>query len=289
MPVPRAFHGSAAANGELLVFGGCREDLLCNEGDTIAEVCSYDPNADRWNSRAPMPTPRSRLAVVALPRPDGSTQILTIGGLIAGVEAARTVEIYEAEEDSWHTAPPLPAGTAGPSAAVLDGLVYVIGGFVDGANVWTGERSLQIYDPDAEEWTVGTDPPVGRCRAGAAALGGAMLVVGGEVECDVGYWDRVDVYQPQEGTWAAGTPLLYASQHLACATVGGRLYALGGNGGENLVQVHEPDAEAWRLGTSMPEARAGHAATALEDAIYVTGGDTGQGGMADTLWVMTSQ
>ena len=55
--LPKALHhvGAAAVNGRIYVIGG----FISGVGpvDTVYE---YDPGADRWKSKAPMPTPRGR-------------------------------------------------------------------------------------------------------------------------------------------------------------------------------------------------------------------------------------
>jgi hypothetical protein len=40
---------------------------------------------------------------------------------------------------------------------------------------------------------------------------------------------RVDVYDPDQGTWSEGTPMPTARHGISAVVVGGRVYVIGGN------------------------------------------------------------
>ena len=73
---------SAAANGKIYAMGS-------------SGVEEYDPAADAWTARAPMPTPRPAFSLVAAP----NGTLYAIGGLNRGMPhggtAMNTVEEYD--------------------------------------------------------------------------------------------------------------------------------------------------------------------------------------------------
>jgi N-acetylneuraminic acid mutarotase len=87
-----------------------------------AAVYEYNPVADTWRTRQPMPTARTGAAAVAV-----GSRIFVIGG--ARNDAATTaVEVYDAASDTWQVAKALPVARTGPGAVLMDGRIYVVGG-----------------------------------------------------------------------------------------------------------------------------------------------------------------
>ena len=83
-----------------------------------------DPSHPRWRPRAQMPTPRGRFALAQVGEATFAISGLSMEGLTERVEA------YDAADDVWERRAPKPVAAANIGAAVVDGLVYVPGGFV---------------------------------------------------------------------------------------------------------------------------------------------------------------
>ena len=104
----------------IYVFGG--RDEQTNE---MTQTEAYDPRADRWQAKAPLPTGRSGIAAAVL---DG--QIVVVGGETFG-NVRRTfaeAEAYDPAADSWTALPPLPTSRHGLGAAVVGGRLFVLAG-----------------------------------------------------------------------------------------------------------------------------------------------------------------
>jgi uncharacterized repeat protein (TIGR02543 family) len=124
MPTER-FHFSAAAVGtKICVAGGC---INAANNTTAA---SYDPVADSW-TEIPAPAWRQDAPAVAL----GGLMIV-IGGYTSGthgfVQACKP-------GFAWKPRANLPTGRAASAAAVLDGRIFVIGG-------WSGAMAVDYVD-----------------------------------------------------------------------------------------------------------------------------------------------
>jgi uncharacterized repeat protein (TIGR01451 family) len=164
LPIPYVGMAVAAAGGKLYAFGGVDDDGL--ESDRSWE---YDPAADRWQPRAPMPGGRRAFAAAAL----FNGQIYVIGG----EPGLRRVERYDPATDRWSSAPALHQGRAGAGAVTgPDGVLYVIGG----SGPRGGLGSVERYRNDTAGWVM--DAPLAdgnRAGVGVAYVGGRIVAVGG--------------------------------------------------------------------------------------------------------------
>jgi hypothetical protein len=93
----------------------------------LAGVECYDPAADNWMERAPMPLPRQNMSAAL--GADG--RIYVIGGFesYSGSTPQKDVQIYDPRTDRWVEGPSLntPRGDHAV-VATPDGKIYVIGG-----------------------------------------------------------------------------------------------------------------------------------------------------------------
>ena len=59
-----------------------------------------------------------------------------------------SVERYDPAKNAWEAVAPMSAARAAPAAAVVDGKLYVMGGYDSGIRLSSVER----YDPARNEW-----------------------------------------------------------------------------------------------------------------------------------------
>jgi N-acetylneuraminic acid mutarotase len=89
----------------------------------------YDPTVGRWQTRTPLPTPRSGIAAAIL-----GGKIFVFGGE-APSGTFHQVEAYEPQADSWSTYAPMPTARHGLGAAAVGERLYIIsGGATPGAS-----------------------------------------------------------------------------------------------------------------------------------------------------------
>ncbi|MDH7489354.1 MAG: LuxR C-terminal-related transcriptional regulator [Anaerolineae bacterium] len=223
----------------------------------------------RWAARAPMPTARARLAVVAT-----SDGIFAIGGVANG-QVTGAVEQYLPAEDRWVTHPPKPTPAANIGAVALDGRIYVPGGHDAQGRVL---NALEIYDLAAQQWTQGPSLPVPRSAYALAEVGGRMYLFGGWDGRK--YVDTVLEFSPDTGTWNVGAPMPEALGFQAAAVLGGRIFLIGGyDGNREVASCYEytPDMEGsaaspWQPCPPLSIPRGGAAAATVGNSIYVVGG-----------------
>ncbi|WP_261378083.1 Kelch repeat-containing protein [Bacillus paralicheniformis] len=111
-----------------------------------------------------------------------------------------------AEENSgksWVSKADLPEVRSAAATAVVDGKIYVIGGF-GSENIAT--NTTYVYDPKTNEWTQKTDMPTKRAGAAVAVVDHKIYVIGGNTFNTSNYanTEKVEIYDYKTDTWERG-------------------------------------------------------------------------------------
>ena len=237
-----------------------------------------------WMTGAPAPTARTEVAVAAL---DGL--IYVVGGFEQSSSwrspqssASTKVEVYDPATNRWSSMPDLLVGLHHAGAAVLDGALYVVGGFtVSEDTLWNPSDRVFRFNPSGGTWTERAPLPTARGGLAVTTLQGKVYAVSG-------YDGRrnpaaVEVYDPARDQWTAAAPLPTPRDHLAAVSIGETLYAIGGrvrlDYRENLstVEAYQAASNQWIPKADMPMPRSGIAAGVLNGWAYVFGGESGEG------------
>ncbi len=148
----------------------------------------------------------------------------------------------------------MPTAVAGAASAVLDGKLWVIGGFeFTRLGELVARTGVMVYDPAANTWRATDDgladpPPAlpeARHSGAAAVVDGRLFVVGG-VGTGGGLVDTVLVLDRsvQPPRWRPLASLPTPRALLGLAAFDGRLWAIGGRGGDGqpstVVEVYRP-------------------------------------------------
>jgi N-acetylneuraminic acid mutarotase len=128
MPTAREHLAVAAADGEIVAIGGRNGGHETHALLSATEV--YDPASDSWLVGAELPVPRAGLGVATYER-----SVIIIGGErftddqgASISEAFAAVDAYDVANDRWSELLDLPVARHGMAAAVVDGVLYAIGG-----------------------------------------------------------------------------------------------------------------------------------------------------------------
>ena len=87
------------------------------------------------------------------------------------------------------------------AAAAMGGKIYVTGGEDEEGS----EKSVCVYDPQADAWTSLASMSIARQCHAAAAVGGKLYVFGGFGAS--GRLSTAEVYDPASNSWAQGSSL----------------------------------------------------------------------------------
>jgi len=115
---PRAFHGAAALEGRIIVFGG-RSGSLAENMRTVDELVD---RASNWESIGFMNSRRSSFGTVVF-----GGKVYAFGGETT-TAAMDSAEIFDPASNTWTDLTPMPTGRHGVGAAAVGGRIFVIGG-----------------------------------------------------------------------------------------------------------------------------------------------------------------
>ena len=171
----------------------------------------------------------------------------------------------------------LPIGIHHAMVAASGGRVYVIGGFAGAIGQGVAQRRAFVLE--GGRWRELPPMPEARAAAGVGALGGRLYVVGGVSER--GLARDTLVFNVGNERWSRRTGPT-PREHLAVATLKGKIYALGGrtaglDSNLDLVERLNPRTGRWRALEPLPQARGGTGAASLGGRIVSVGGE-GPGG-----------
>ncbi len=203
LPLPQAEAVTLSHDGVIHVIGGRtpkgdRNQDWSDQTDTPMHWI-YDPKADKWEARAPLPLARNSAAGAIW----GGDLFVLSGRTVAGGNTP-ACHSYDGKADQWSELAPMPnwtrgapAGRGGHAAAVMEERgICVFGGEWFGDNSGVYDSNL-VYDPARHRWT-GYAPAMPRPRhgLGAVSLGGSIYTIGGATGAGVvgtcAFVDRFD-------------------------------------------------------------------------------------------------
>jgi N-acetylneuraminic acid mutarotase len=226
--LPLMYDGTVAAlGGQLYLMFGRPSEL------PKPWLQSYDPETDRWTPRAAAPTQRDQFRLAAL-----NGQLYAVGGIDYGDHSAgysRTVEAYDPATDTWTTKAPMLRTRARLSVAVVNGILYAIGGesvdTLEGIPTAETVRSVEAYDPATDSWTPKASLPLPVTGSAAAVVNGIIYVAGGGLS-DATATVNVYAYDPSQDKWTVQPPMRTSRSVATASALDGTLYVIGGLGGD---------------------------------------------------------
>jgi DNA-binding CsgD family transcriptional regulator/N-acetylneuraminic acid mutarotase len=243
-----------------------------NRGEGAPEIV-LEP---RWEVRTPLPSPRSRLAVVR----SGET-LYALGGETTGGRLLGNVDAYDLAVNRWRSMRPLPQPTSNLGAAVLGDYIYVAGGNHAPSND-DGDLSfgdvLWRYSLTENRWEEIDRLP--------GPLAGAALVADDSTLYLVGGWDGQEMHdeiwsytpgglETEQVNWQLRDRLATPRAFLGATIVDTSLYVAGGfDGQRELADAYVLDLSesSWRRLPDMTNPRSGLALVYDGLAIFALGG-----------------
>ena len=191
LPSKRGSPLAAVVNDKIYVIGGATIPPGFNQTSidmmqaqvSLGIVEEYDPSANTWRERAPMPTARNHAAIGVV-----NGKIYVIGGRVGAAFIAlatdvSVVEVYDPATNTW--GPPLarmPTARSALAAGAYNGRIYVAGGEIQDPHMMATFRTVEAYDPARNAWTELPPLPVSRHGLAGGIIGTRFYVVGGDVQ-----------------------------------------------------------------------------------------------------------
>jgi N-acetylneuraminic acid mutarotase len=186
---PRSYHGLVNLyNRYLYAVGGTN-----NLGQTTASVERLDPQGGPPIYVQSMPQSRTCAVTVTALGADTKPHIYVLGGKDSLGNILNSVVEYDSGSGWITKATTMPVPRWQATGAVVNGMIYLIGGVIDASNTIT--RRVDIYNPVTNSWMLGDSIPVKIYRAGACGVNNAIYLFGG-ADPSLSLSDSVWLYRP---------------------------------------------------------------------------------------------
>jgi energy-converting hydrogenase Eha subunit A len=116
----------------------------------------------------------------------------------------------------WTTKATMPTPRGGLGVAVVNGILYAVGGVSGG-----GLNAVEAYDPGTNTWTTKAAMPTPRAHLGVGVVNGILYAVGGTN--GLSGFNTVEAYNPVTNTWTTKASMPTARIGLGIAAENGIL------------------------------------------------------------------
>ena len=264
MSQARSGFGVVATETEILAVGGF------NRGGCLDSTESYNSITNSWKDTEKMSGVRGRLCTTLV-----GDKIYAIGGS-DGKRELSSVEVLHLSKDPhrWEkleAAMPTPRSCLG--AAVLDGVVYVVGG----EHYSVPLKTAEAFDTASRTWRTLSPTNIARSDVAVAACAGKVYAIGGRapgLKC----LSSVEAFDPARNTWSLVANMKCPRRNAAAVTVGDKVMVVGGYSGTKVlrsVEIYDPAKDEWSECASLCCVRSHAAAVVYNQQVYVFGGYSG--------------
>jgi N-acetylneuraminic acid mutarotase len=198
--------------------------------------------------------------------------------------------VYDPVTNAWSSIADMPRRLTHAGVASVDDDVYFAGGYIGTGNGFEqqfGTNEVWRYNVDSDQYTRMPDLPAIRAGGGLVAVGRVLHYFSGNNASrqDVSDHYALDLDNPAAG-WTTLAPLPNPRSHMGYVALGAKIYAIGGQVGNDeglttkkLVEVYDPATNTWASRAQMPAA-VSHISSAtfvMGGRIIVAGGETANG------------
>ena len=243
-----------------------------------------------WEPITEIPTKRKSFSTTVV-----DDKIYLIGGTLfengRGPFGLSTVEVYDPEMNTWQKIADMPTPRADAGTAVIDGTIYVFGGYNGLDN--RGENfkfldTVEAYNPQSDTWDRKQDMPYPCSNFGIGVVAGKAYMIGGladfnkETPNSLEWTDRVEAYDPQTDTWTKCAKMPTRRDYFGVAVISNRIYIVGGRGWPKVgnpggtfltvMEEYNPTTNRWRKKNDILDLRLYSSTVVVGEQIYLIGG-----------------
>lgn len=193
MPTPRKTK-TCVVDGKIYAIGGWSTD---SEQSHLETVEVYDPATDTWAKAQSMNHARCSAAISVV-----NGEIYAIGGIgwppnrdpsgryLSSLYLSN-VEVFNPKTNQWQERTEMSVPKAAHSTSVINGKIYVMGGYLQEGRKFKTLSAIEIYDPATDRWTQESDMLIGKSGHATEVVDGQIYIFGG------GPPTSVQVYNPR--------------------------------------------------------------------------------------------
>jgi len=177
MPTPKAGLSASAVDGKIYLIGGFTQSANGTR-QTSKETLVYDPIADSWTTKTPIPTATLDYATAVV---DDKIYVISGTSRAYSDSLINLTQIYDPKTDTWSQGTPIPYAIQQAAAGATTGFaapktIYVMGGFT---SFYWPTNLTQVYHPENDTWSSGADIPTPLYALGVAIVNDHLYAIGG--------------------------------------------------------------------------------------------------------------
>ncbi len=197
MPLPVTHGATALINGEAWIIGGFFGD---NPGKGTARVQIYNVSKNTWREGPALPKKRAAGAAVYY-----KGKLHFFGGFYPDRQTNsgdHFVLDLSRVDQGWQNDTSMPNPRGHLSAALINGIIYAIGGQHGHDGKIVDQNSVHAYNPVSKKWTEKQALPYRRSHfePGTFVYDDQIIIVGGRRGNDY-FYDRITAYDPVSNVW----------------------------------------------------------------------------------------
>ncbi|MDA8774210.1 hypothetical protein N9N13_00660 [Opitutales bacterium] len=190
-------------------------------------------------------------------------KIYFVGGR-DGSSAKNIAERYDPATNAWESIASMSVARMGVASSVLNGKLYAIGG--------EGLSSVEVFDPNTGNWTVGVALPSEVNHGTAITVSDKIYLVGGRNSSNQDT-NKVLSFDPITNQWTAKVNMPTARHGAKLVWFENRIWAISGweSPANSTVESYDPQTDTWRTEKQLPRARHWPVVWISHERIYVGG------------------
>lgn len=182
------------------------------------------------------------------------------------------VDKYDPIKDHWRPCSPMSSPRNRVGVAVMDGLLYAVGGS-EGLKY---HSSVECYDPDTDRWINVKEMHYKRLAVGVAVVNRLLYAIGGYDGIE--RHRSAECYHPENNEWTMISPMNIPRSGAGVAAINQFVFVIGGYDGKNQlnsVERYDTEHDIWETVCPMKIPRSALSVTVLDCRIYALGGYDG--------------
>ena len=141
----------------------------------------------------------------------------------------------------WAVKSPMPLGVHSAGVAVINNIIYVVGGSDNKATV----NTLYAYNTATDTWSIKAPMKYNRTELAVAAVNGKIYAIGGYNNSTA--ISSVEEYDPITNTWTDKSPMPTSRSQISCGVINNKIYVVGGwPGNYSTLEEYDPSMDKWQ-------------------------------------------